>query len=65
MYFLIASDFLTDYELIKASSKQQAINYISSHDTKAVEIIGCSDDLFLEDVHKYNPKTLYISDYED
>lgn len=67
MYFLLANDFYSDWELIKSDSIDNVERYIKSQgeNMNGIVLIDNSDDSFLPDVSAYDYKTIFITDYID
>lgn len=65
MVFLIASDFFTDYELVKADSLEIVASYILSEGKEAqgIKILCDNDNTDLETARSKADQIIYISDY--
>ena len=71
MYFLITSDFYTDYELVKANNLAAVKDYINQLTNNgdyvgSVEIITSSDSTDFESIKAdFDFETIYLSEYGD
>ena len=65
MFFMIASDFFVDYEIVKADNLEAVENYILSEgeNTSGIEVIGNSDSIDYENAYNGVDKIVYISEY--